>query len=72
MRASGNRGRRRRRAWWRWAVHRLCLAYGGLAYRLGRDAGYYWALRATCNWAGLDWYGRPTGPVFYRVGWIRW
>jgi hypothetical protein len=44
--------------------------YGELCWRLnGRRSsrGYYWAVRAMCNWTGFDWYGVPTGPVFTRV-----
>jgi len=38
----------------------------------GACAGYYWALRVSCNICGLDWYKRPTAPVFNFVGRIRW
>jgi len=53
-------------------LHFLVRIYGEIAYRCGRDRGYYWALRATCNWARLDWYGRPCPKTFVRVGWIQW
>lgn len=53
-------------AWW------LLKAYGELAYRCGRYAGYHWALRAMCNGLHRDWYGRPCGKVFVRVGWPKW
>ena len=42
--------------------------YGECAYRLGRDAGYYWALRAMCEWTGRDWYGNSCPHTFSRVG----
>lgn len=52
-------------------LHYIIRFYGETAYRLGRISGYYWALRASCNWTHLDWYGRPCGRVFNRVGWIQ-
>lgn len=55
----------------RWLGHKLLKCYGEICYRLGRSSGYYWALRATCNWCNLDWYGCPTKKVFTSVGWIR-
>lgn len=52
-------------------LHWALWLYGEACYRCGRDAGYYWALRATCNWCGIDWYGRPTRTRFDEVGRIR-
>ncbi len=44
-------------------------ATGSVAYWLHLEGVYYWALRAMCNWARMDWYGRPLrGKVFERVG----
>ena len=54
--------------WW------LIRAYGEILYRMngGSCAGYYWALRACCNWCGYNWYGEKCGKVFNRVGRIKW
>lgn len=49
----------------------LLRAYGSACYALGRDAGYYWALRAMCNYCGRNWYGQAIGAVFNYVGRIR-
>lgn len=44
---------------------------GELEYLIGRHAGYYWCLRAMCNWCRRDWYGRPVEKGFHKVGGLK-
>ncbi len=54
-----------------WHVFHL---YGEVRWAMagGACGGYYWALRACCNWTGRDWYFKETGKVFAYVGRPRW